>query len=84
MLAYFKQSAEKEGIPEKKIRTACIELKGEQGELDGQKFDVIVVSSFQADNRTLTVADMPLDLVLGCIPSFRIYLRHDTHTHKLS
>ena len=33
-----------QGISPEEMRAICAELKGEEGELDGQKFDVIVVS----------------------------------------
>ena len=33
-----------QGIPPEEMRAVCAELEGKEGELGGQKFDVIVVS----------------------------------------
>lgn len=33
-----------QGIPPEEMRAVCTELEGKDGELEGQKFDIIVVS----------------------------------------
>jgi len=42
MVVLYNETGEKEGFSN--MKAVCAELKGEDGELNGQKFDVIVVS----------------------------------------
>jgi len=42
----FNEWVSKNGIPSEKMYAVAIELKGEEGELEGIKFDVITVSIF--------------------------------------
>ncbi|KAF8955573.1 S-adenosyl-L-methionine-dependent methyltransferase [Flammula alnicola] len=41
----FNEAVSNQGIPPEEMRAVCVELKGEEGELDGLKFDVIVCSA---------------------------------------
>ena len=41
---YYNQRANEQGISPDEMKAVCIELKGEEGELDGAKFDVVTVS----------------------------------------
>ena len=50
MVAQFNEVAAKEGIPVEKMRAVCEELKGEDRELDNQKFDVIVVGRLTSES----------------------------------
>lgn len=43
MVNQFNKRVENQGITPDEMRAVCIELNGEEGELDGAKFDVIVV-----------------------------------------
>ncbi|CAA7260916.1 unnamed protein product [Cyclocybe aegerita] len=40
----YNQRVSNQGIPPEEMRAVCVELKGEDGELDGLKFDVIICS----------------------------------------
>lgn len=40
----YNERVANQGITPNEMRAICVELKGEEGELDGLKFDVIVVS----------------------------------------
>lgn len=42
MVDLFNETGEKEGL--NGMKAICADLKGEEGELNGQKFDVIIVS----------------------------------------
>jgi len=42
MVDYFNKRVADQGIPSEEMRAVCAELKGEEGELGGMKFDVIV------------------------------------------
>ncbi|KAJ8082130.1 hypothetical protein PM082_007977 [Marasmius tenuissimus] len=44
MITQFRNRFEKQGLPSDKVKGVCQELKGEDGELDGAKFDVVVCS----------------------------------------
>ncbi|KAF9254216.1 S-adenosyl-L-methionine-dependent methyltransferase [Marasmius fiardii PR-910] len=44
MIGQFVKRFEKQSLPPTKVRGICQELKGEQGELDGQTFDIVVCS----------------------------------------
>lgn len=44
----YNHRVENQGIAPDEMRAVCAELKGEEGELDGLKFDVIVVSLSRA------------------------------------
>lgn len=39
----YNTHASNQGLAPKEMRAVCAELKGEQGELDGAQFDIIVV-----------------------------------------
>ncbi|KDR81973.1 hypothetical protein GALMADRAFT_240367 [Galerina marginata CBS 339.88] len=41
----FNKHVSNQGIPPEEMRAVCVELKGEEGELDGLKFDVITCSA---------------------------------------
>ncbi|KDR81974.1 hypothetical protein GALMADRAFT_276610 [Galerina marginata CBS 339.88] len=41
----FNEHVSNQGIPLEKLRAVCVELKGEEGELDGLKFDVITCAA---------------------------------------
>ncbi|PPQ77605.1 hypothetical protein CVT25_011397 [Psilocybe cyanescens] len=41
----FNEHVSNQGIPQEEMRAVCIELKGEEGELDGLKFDVITCAA---------------------------------------
>jgi 2-polyprenyl-3-methyl-5-hydroxy-6-metoxy-1,4-benzoquinol methylase len=43
MVDQFNTRVENQGIPSEEMKAVCVELKGQEGELDGAKFDVIVV-----------------------------------------
>jgi cyclopropane fatty-acyl-phospholipid synthase-like methyltransferase len=45
MVDYYNQRVYNQGIPEDQMRALCVHLTGADTDLDGQKFDVIVVSS---------------------------------------
>ena len=44
MVDQYNMKVKNHGIPEEEMRAVSADLKGEEGELDGKKFDVIVVS----------------------------------------
>jgi hypothetical protein len=44
MVDQYNKRANDLGVLPEKMTAVCAELKGEEGELDGRKFDVIVVS----------------------------------------
>jgi len=41
----FNEQVSNQGIPPEEMRAVCVELKGEEGELDGLKFDVITCAA---------------------------------------
>jgi hypothetical protein len=43
MVDQYNTRVQNQGIPYDEMKAICVELKGEEGELDGAKFDVIVV-----------------------------------------
>jgi ubiquinone/menaquinone biosynthesis C-methylase UbiE len=43
MVDQFNIRVQNQGIPSEDMKALCVELRGEEGELDGAKFDVIVV-----------------------------------------
>ncbi|KAJ6518865.1 S-adenosyl-L-methionine-dependent methyltransferase [Mycena sanguinolenta] len=45
MVAHFAEQIHNQGIPPEEMRAVCADLKGVEGELDDQKFDVIVCSA---------------------------------------
>jgi cyclopropane fatty-acyl-phospholipid synthase-like methyltransferase len=45
MVDYYNQRVYNQGIPEDQMRALCVRLTGADTDLEGQKFDVIVVSS---------------------------------------
>ncbi len=62
LVDYFNKRVGDQGIPSEEMRAVCVELKGEEGELGGMKFDVIVVSRsslFYWQKRTCE--DVPLN-----------------------
>jgi SAM-dependent methyltransferase len=44
MVDYYNQRVHNQGIPPQEIRAVCAELTGSDTDLDGKKFDIIVVS----------------------------------------
>ncbi len=54
MVDQFNLKAANEGIPPRKMGAVRVELKGDPGELGGQKFDVIIVSFPPAGNELRT------------------------------
>jgi hypothetical protein len=44
MVDQFNKRVEYQGIPPEEMQAVCAELKGEPGELDNERFDVVVVS----------------------------------------
>ncbi len=52
MVEVYNTAVASEGIPPEKAHAVCTTLKGEEGELDGQKFDVVVVCSFSLSTST--------------------------------
>ena len=49
MVDQYNETGEKEGFSG--MKAVCADLKGEDGELDGQKFDVIIVSIILHERR---------------------------------
>ncbi|KAJ7494432.1 S-adenosyl-L-methionine-dependent methyltransferase [Mycena galericulata] len=45
MVDHFAEKIHNQGIPPEEMRVVCADLKGEESELDGEKFDVIVCSA---------------------------------------
>ncbi|KAJ7084805.1 S-adenosyl-L-methionine-dependent methyltransferase [Mycena belliarum] len=45
MVDHFSEKINNQGIPPEEMRVVCADLKGEESELDGQKFDVITCSA---------------------------------------
>lgn len=45
MVDQYNTRVHNQGIPPEDMRALCIELKGEEGELDGLKFDVVLASN---------------------------------------
>ncbi|EGN96300.1 hypothetical protein SERLA73DRAFT_141641 [Serpula lacrymans var. lacrymans S7.3] len=45
MVDQYNQSVANQGLAPEEMKAVCVELKGEEGELDGAKFDVIVCAS---------------------------------------
>lgn len=43
MVAQFNERVDNQGIPREEMGAVCAELNGKEGELGGEKFDVIVV-----------------------------------------
>src|SRR5262245_17124135 len=48
MVDYYNQRVSNQGIPPEEMKAVCLELKGTGDELDGQKFDVVVVSKISS------------------------------------
>lgn len=44
MVDYYNQRVHNQGIPPDEMRAICVELTGTDTDLDGKKFDIIVVS----------------------------------------
>lgn len=62
----YNARAAEQGVSEN-MKAVRAELKGDGSELDGAKFDVIVVRSF--DVAVFTPSEGTLTVVLGCLPS---------------
>ncbi len=71
---YNKRVAD-QGIPTDEICAVCTELKGEEGELDGLKFDVIVVRIWIFDT-CLQFIHVDDHSVFSVLPSFPFCRRH--------
>jgi tRNA/tmRNA/rRNA uracil-C5-methylase (TrmA/RlmC/RlmD family) len=44
---YYNTRVQNQGISDEEMKAVCVDLKGEEGELEGIKFDIVVVSSFR-------------------------------------
>lgn len=44
MVDYYNQRVHNQGIPQDEMRAVCVQLIGDGTDLDGQTFDIIVVS----------------------------------------
>ena len=69
MVDLYNETGEKEGFSG--MKAVCAELKGEVGELDGQKFDVIVVSIAPSEWKSFPAESHPLSTVYHGISPFR-------------
>ena len=62
------------GFAPEKMKAVCVELKGESGELDGAKFDVVVVRTFllyiSSSLRPSTVRSLPSFSLVSSSPPF--------------
>ena len=43
---YYNTRVHNQGISPEEMKAVCVDLRGEEGELEGVKFDLVVVSSF--------------------------------------
>ena len=59
MVDHFNARVAYQGIPVEEMQAFCCELKGEEGELEDRKFDVIVVRRL-VPTRSLVHADLNL------------------------
>jgi len=78
----YNQRVTNQGVPPEKMRAIAVELKGQEGELDGLKFDVIVVCdrhvSIFMSNFIFCV------LVFHVLSSLRVHRRHYKDARVLS
>ncbi len=67
----YNTRARQQGLEREEMRAVCVNLVGEEGELEGAKFDVIIVriSTLCAPSHELTVYDLIVRGILS--PSSR-------------
>ena len=49
MVAQFNQRVHNQGIPPEEMQAICLELEGNDSELNGERFDIIVVRSISKE-----------------------------------
>ncbi|KAK0455185.1 S-adenosyl-L-methionine-dependent methyltransferase [Desarmillaria tabescens] len=59
MVDQYNTRVHNQGIPPEDMRALCIELKGEEGELDGSKFDVVLASKGYGVQCSMAYHHMP-------------------------
>lgn len=79
----FNEHVSNQGIPQEEMRAVCIELKGEEGELDGLKFDVITVGLF-AFKISAMFATSTMLFFPQCAASYHHFESIDTITKTLA
>lgn len=55
MVDQYNKRVNEQGIASEEMKAVCIELQGKENELDGAKFDVIVVSMCQRTANLVTM-----------------------------
>ncbi|EJC98903.1 S-adenosyl-L-methionine-dependent methyltransferase [Fomitiporia mediterranea MF3/22] len=66
MVDIYNTRVKNQGIPEEEMHAICADIKGEEGELDGQKFDVVVCS--MAYHHFASITDVTRKLVFFLKP----------------
>ena len=66
MVDTYNEGGQKEGLDG--MKAVCADLKGADGELDGQKFDVIIVSATSSEGSD---SQLNLTAVQQCVSPFR-------------
>ena len=76
MVDYYNQRVFNQGIPPDQMRALCIQLTGADTDLDGQKFDVIVVRT-----PTSHLSDLTVYVVCPSVPPFPRHCRSHKDSH---
>jgi hypothetical protein len=77
MVDYYNQRVYNQGIPQDQMQALCLHLTGADTDLDGQKFDVIVVSEYPrrriitSTNATFPSAHKPITISQTLLQSQR-------------
>lgn len=79
----FNEHVSNQGIPPEEMRAVCVELKGEEGELEGLKFDVITVCVF-AFETALLLQILIVILPPQCASSYHHFESIDNITKTLA
>lgn len=81
MVDQFNLRVANQGLTPEDMKAIRAELKGIEGELDGAKFDVVIVSTILLAP-TVHVVNMPT--VLLSLPPLRLHRRNDSYIVVLS
>lgn len=77
----YNETVSNQGLSPDEMRAVCAELKGEAGELDDLKFDVVAVST---NLNVFRVVANRFCIVCLVVPPLRLHRRHDSHVDLLS
>ena len=83
MVDQFNKRVENQGIPPEEMQAVCVELKGEPGELDDERFDVIVVSCPPAQTLTRRTTFKSFSHLYQCASSYHHFTSIENVTQTL-